>query len=281
MKYLLWLLWLVVPRETEGGEGDSGGEGDAGGDPAGDGDGGGDGDGAAGERKPLGGSDPEGKPDWLADKFWNPDLKAPRTEVLAKSFNELEGKLRTKTEELKEEVLADLRAQAPEKYEVNLSEDLKLPENVEFNLTDEDPLVGWFSGFAKDIGLTQEQFDKAINEYVGIEIGNMPDMEAEIGKLGDHGQDRLLRVHNWLETRLSEDELSSMSSLLNSAEQIAALEKLMKASGPNDFDGDSGDEPLTLEELREMQNDTRYWQDKDPAFIKKVEAGYQRLYKNQ
>lgn len=274
MKYLLKLLWLFVPRETPAPDGaaevdkvdaEVDAEVDAPKEPA----------------KPLGGSDPEGRPDWLPEKFWNPDLKSPRAEVMAKSFTELEGKFREKTDVLKAEIHAEMRAGAPEEYEINLSEDLKLPENVELDFGKDDPLISWFSSFAKEQGMNQETFDKALNEYVGIEVSNMPDVQSEISKLGDHGQDRLLRVHSWLESKLSEDELGSLSPLLSSASQVEALEKLMKSSGPADFEGDSGSTGLTLEELRAMQNDPRYYQQKDPAFIKKVEDGYKRLYKNQ
>lgn len=277
MKYFLQLLLMFIPR----GEGDGDGGGDGDGDGSGDGAGDGDGDGAAGGGGPIGGSDPEGKPDWLADKFWNPDLKAPRTEQLGKAYNEIEAKMRGKSDELKEELLAEIRAQAPENYTVNLSDDLKIPDNIELDFSDEDPLVSWFFGFAKEQGMSQEAVDKALNEYVGIEIANMPDVSAEIEKLGDHGQDRMLRVHNWLESKLSDDQFASLNPLLSSAAQVEALEILMKSSGPADFEGDGGGAPLSLEELREMQKDKRYWQDKNPAFIKKVEEGYARLYKGQ
>lgn len=278
MKYFMWLLWLFPRAEGEG-EGDGDGAGD--GDSAGDGDGSGDGDGATGDRQPIGGDDPDRKPDWLADKFWNPDLKAPRTEQLGKAYNDLEGKMRGKGDELREEIREQMRADAPEKYAVNLSEDLKIPDNVELDFSEDDPLVSWFFGFAKENGMSQDTVDKALNEYVGIELGNMTDVQAEIEKLGDHGQDRMLRVHNWLETKLSEDQFAALNPLLGSAMQVEALEVLMKGAGPMDFDGDSGGAPLSLDELRAMQNDKRYWQDKDPAFIAKVEAGYKRLYKNQ
>jgi hypothetical protein len=283
MKYLMWLLWLFIPRQDGEGDGDGdGGTGDDGDGGAGDSDSGGSGDSAAGDpAKPIGGSDPEGRPDWLPEKFWNEDLKAPRAEVMAKSFTELENKLRSKTDDLKAEILEEMRASAPEEYEVNLSDELKIPDNVELDLTKEDPLVSWFFGFAKENGFSQEMVDKALNEYVKIEMENMTDVQAEIEKLGDHGQDRLLRVHNWLESRLTEDQFAAINPLLSSAAQVEALESLMKTSGPANFDGDGAGKPLTLEELREMQNDPRYHRDKDPAFIKKVEEGYRRLYKGQ
>jgi len=270
MKYLLKLLWLFVPRETPI-EPDAPADAPADSNP---------GD-PVDPPKPLGGSDPEGRPDWLPEKFWNPDLKSPRAEVMAKSFTELEGKFREKTDVLKAEIHAEMRASAPETYDISLSEDLQIPENVELNLGEDDPLISWFSGFAKEQGMPQETFSKALNEYVSIELQNMPNVEAEIAKLGDHGQDRLLRVHSWLESKLSEDELGALNPLLSSATQVEALEKLMKSSGPADFEGDSGGTALSLEELRQMQGDKRYWQDKDPIFMKKVEEGYKRLYKNQ
>ena len=268
MNYLLQLLWLFIPRETPAPELAPELEADPAPEPEPD-------------RKPLGGSDPEGRPDWLPEKFWDPDMKAPRSQVMAKSFTELEGKFRQKTDAIKAEIHAEMRALAPEKYEINLSPDLKLPDNVELNFGEDDPLISWFSSFAREQGMSQETFDKALNQYVGIEVSNMPDMNKEIEKLGDHGKDRLLRVHSWLESKLSEDELGSLQPLLSSASQVEALEKLMKSSGPADFEGDSGGTGLTLEELRSMQNDKRYWQEKDPAFIRKVSDGYKRLYKNQ
>jgi hypothetical protein len=271
MKYLLWLLKHFIPRqEGDAPPGDPPPSDPPPGDPP-----------AGDPPAPPGGSDPEGRPDWLPEKFWNPELKAPRPQQMAKSINELEGKLRSKHEDLKAEVITEMRANAPESYEVNLSEDLKIPENVELDLTAEDPLVGWFFDFAKERGLSQEEVDSAINKYVEIELANMPDVAKEIENLGDYGQDRLLRVHNWLETSLSDEHFAALNPLLSSSAQIEALETLMKNSTPTDFDGDPPTPAMTLEELREMQNDPKYWREKEPAFIQKVEAGYKRLYKNQ
>ncbi len=276
MKYLMRLLWIFLPRAGEG-DGNDDGSGDGAGDGAGSGDGNGTGD----HRKPLGGDDPDARPDWLAEKFWNPDLKAPRTEILGKAYNELEGKLRGNAHTIREEIRAEMIASAPEKYEVNLSKDLKIPDNVELDFTDDDPLVKWFFGFAKANGMSQETVDQALNEYVGIELGNMTDVAAEIEKLGDHGQDRMLRVHNWLEGKLSDDQFKALNPLLSSATQIEALEVLMKSASPADFHADTGGAALSLEELREMQDDPKYWREKNALFIKKVSDGYARLYKGQ
>jgi len=141
--------------------------------------------------------------------------------------------------------------------------------------------VKWFFGMAKEEGMPQETVDKWINEYVGIELGNMTDIKAEIEKLGDHGQDRMLRVHNWLESKLSDDQFKALNPFLSTAVQVEALEVLMKTAAPSDFQGDGGGSPLSLEELRDMQNDPKAWQEKNPIFLKKIQEGYDRLYKNQ
>ena len=138
MKHLKAVLKYFLPMADDFGQrgelsGKPEGDKDEGGDPAPDPAGGDSGD-PAPNPAPIGGSDPEGRPDWLPEKFWNPDLKAPRAEVMAKSFTELEGKFREKTDVLKEEIRAEMRASAPESYEVKLSEDLELPDNIELDL---------------------------------------------------------------------------------------------------------------------------------------------------
>ena len=224
------------------------------------------------------GGDQDGaRPDWCPEKFFDADLGGVRAEPMAKAFVELESKLRSSHDTIVEEVNAERLAQAPETYEWK-TPDIEMPEGMSMDLSSDDPLVSWFNGFAKENGLTQEQYDGAIKNYIDIEIAGLPKIEDEVAKLGDYGQDRLLKVHNWLDTKLDANEMKSVSSFLQSADSIQALEKLMKTSGPGNFDGDTGGSAVTLEELRTLQNDPRYWQTKDPAFIKKVEAGYQRLY---
>jgi hypothetical protein len=223
------------------------------------------------------GINPEGKPDWCPDKFWDGDLGV-RAQPMAEAYRELEGKIRSREDELRERIIEDMKASAPESYEIKLPEDLEIPTGVELNLSDEDPLVQWFFGFAKEKGLSQEDVSSAITEYVKLELAGMPDMEGELAKLGDYGKDRLQRVHNWLDKSLSQEEVQALSPLMTSAESIEALEKLMKGASPMEFESDPPSPAMTLDELRQMQNDPRYWRDKEPTFIKKVEEGYRRLY---
>lgn len=262
MNWIIKLLLSLVPRET--------GDDDGGGSPP-----------------PLPPEPPPGsRPEWCPEKFWNPDTSEVRAEVLAKGYGELESKLRSKTDDLREEISAERLANAPESYElVAPGEDaLKLPEGMKFEdlqLTENDPMVQWFFGFAKEQGLTQDDVNAAVAAYTQMEIDALPNMTDVLGELGDHGQDRLQRVTYGLESRLDDAEAKALMPLLSNADAIKGLEKLLIGKGPGDFDGESGGAPLTLAELRNMQQDERYWKEKDPAFIAKVEKGYQRLYGNQ
>jgi hypothetical protein len=256
MKFLSWLIGLFVPRET----GDGDGEGDrAGG--TGDGTGGG-----------------EGKPEWCPDKFYDPDVGV-RSEVMAKSFGELEVKLREGKAAFQKELDDERAANVPENYEITLPEfeEGTVPDDVEITLKPDDPIAVWFMETAKEEGMSQETFTKYVHGYIKHEIANLPNVAEEMKKLGDYAVDRVQKVNTWLEKSLTDEHMLSLKPMLASAASVEALELLMKGHKPGDFDGETG-QVLTYEELQTMQRDPRYWQTKDPAYIKKVQEGFQRLY---
>lgn len=231
---------------------------------------------------PAAGS-PDARPDWCQEKFYDPELGAGiagvRSEVMANAYTELEGKLRTGKDAYKAEIDAERIAAMPETYEITLPkfEDGEVPEGVEITLKPDDPIAEWFMGYAKENGLSQEQFSSAVEGYIRHEVSKLPDMTKEIAKLGDYGQDRLQRVSTWLEKSLSPTHLEALKPLMQSATSIEALEFLQKGHKPGDFDGETG-KALTLEELQTMQNDPKAWRDKDPAHLKKISEGFKRLF---
>ncbi len=69
-------------------------------------------------------------------------------------------------------------------------------------------------------------------------------------------------------------------ALTGSVEGAAALERLMDAGEPG-LGGHDGERPAgaaTLDGLRRLQGDPRYWRDRDPALVRQVMEGYRRLY---
>ena len=69
------------------------------------------------------------KPEFVQDKFWDADRKEVNLENLASSYNALEKKLGSRTEDLSKQVRQDLEQErlgkTPEEYKVNVPE---LPE---------------------------------------------------------------------------------------------------------------------------------------------------------
>ena len=69
-------------------------------------------------------------------------------------------------------------------------------------------------------------------------------------------------------------------ALTGSVEGAAALERLMDAGEPG-LGGPGGGGAAgtaTLDGLRRLQGDPRYWRDRDPALVRQVMEGYRRLY---
>jgi hypothetical protein len=230
------------------------------------------------------------KPDHIPDKFWDVDAKQVRVDDLLKSYNELGGKVRERTEAIKESVLAEInqeqaskRPETADAYELVLSDEFKanIPEGMEFQFNNDDPLMKFWREMAFDNGMDQTQFQQGLELYMGARIGELPNFEAELAKLGDNGRDRALHVGNWAKANFSEETVNAMHEVAMTADGVKALEEIMSKSGEASFSPEqhvtSGS--VTLEELRQMQSDPRYWDmnRRDPAFIRKVDEGYRRL----
>ncbi len=89
------------------------------------------------------------KPEFVQDKFWDAERNEVNLENLASSYNALEKKLGSRTEDLSKQVRQDLEQEklsnTPEEYKVNLPE---LPENVDVSVSDEMELVQWMERYS-------------------------------------------------------------------------------------------------------------------------------------
>jgi len=83
------------------------------------------------------------RPEYIPEKFWDPDNKSANVEALASSYNALEKKLGQKTEELTKSIRDDLDrerlANVPENYEITVPEGI--PEDIEVNFNNDQPLM--------------------------------------------------------------------------------------------------------------------------------------------
>ena len=90
------------------------------------------------------------KPEYIQDKFWDADRKEVNLENLASSYNSLEKKLGSRTEDLSKQIRQDIELErlnnTPEEYKINLPE---LPENVDVSVSDDMEIVQWWKETAK------------------------------------------------------------------------------------------------------------------------------------
>ena len=218
------------------------------------------------------------RPDWLPEKFKSP-------EELAKSYSELERGFYQRKDDMREQVIDEINQEAmkdapasPSDYDVNFA----APEGLEYTVDEDDPLLGWFKGKAHEYGLSQDEFDGLINEYAQADIQRGPDWSVEAEALGEYAEDRLTRVDGWARTSLTEEAYNVFANIPASSNMVQLFEELMELNGQPQFNMVSEtefQEVISLDDLRSMQNDPKYWKEKDPSFIAKVRAGFDHYSK--
>ena len=226
------------------------------------------------------------KPEYVQDKFWNTDTKEVNLENLASSYNALEKKLGSRTEDLSKQIRTDIEQEkltkTPEEYKVNLPE---LPENVDVTVSDDMELVQWWKDTAKQNGLSQEQFDQGVNAFVNNAVATLPDVNAEMEKLGDNAKERIEASELWSKKNLSPDSYSTFSSLAATAEGVKVIEEIMKLTKDSPIPTTPTQVSVTPNEddLKSMLQDPRYWDSskRDPAYVKRVTELYEKAYQNK
>jgi len=220
-------------------------------------------------------------PSYVPEKFWNKDLNEVNVEELGASYKALEKRLGQRTEELagsiREEVLADIKGQAPESYEIQLPE---LPDGVQIDVDPDQPLLQWWQETARSKGLSNEDFNKGIEAFVQNEISGLPDRESQINLLGENANQRIESADLWAKKNLTESSYEAISNLASTADGVRAIEEIMKLNKDAPIPSTETKIDVSLDplDLRSMMNDERYWKDgaKDPAYIKKVTDLYEK-----
>tara|TARA_R100001082_G_C4355002_1_gene156409 strand:- start:652 stop:1437 length:786 start_codon:yes stop_codon:yes gene_type:complete len=235
------------------------------------------------------------RPDFVPEKFWNAESGEVRLEDAFKSYSEIEKKGRQRGDKMREEIMAEIEAETtanrPETmddYELVVPEFLQeqLGEDDTYEFNQDDPLLHFWKETAHELGFGQEDFNKGVEAYVNAQMAMQPDLEAEIAKLGENGQDRAAHVAQWAEKTFSPETYQALFNFAQSADSIVALEEVMGLANEPAFipsNGGDGTQHLSLAQLKEMQKDRRY---NDPAhfdheFVKKVTEGFERLYPDQ
>ena len=225
------------------------------------------------------------KPDYVQDKFWNVNSKQVNIENLASSYNTLEKKLGTRTEDLSKQIRGDLEkerlSKVPESYKLNVPE---IPQNVNLKVDKEMELVKWWDNTAKSVGLSQEQYDTGVKAFVDNALSQLPNQDLETQKLGDNGKDRVQAAEMWSKKHLSPEGYNNFAKLASTAEGVKVIEELMKLNKDSSMpvQNTQMDISASADDLKSMLNDPRYYDSskRDPAYVKRVTELYEKAYKN-
>ena len=149
------------------------------------------------------------KPDWLVtDRYKTVADQAAAYPEAQKRIGELTEKVRCE--------------KGPDEYAINP------PEGFDFN--SEDPLYEQVVDYAKSINLSQSGFDDLISLYAQSEAARKSGVEQfykdEVSKI-DNYEARSKDIGDYLEA----NELSSLSGLITTAEQLEQFEKLLGMAG--------------------------------------------------
>ena len=205
-------------------------------------------------------------PSIVPDKFKNPESGAIRLDVLVNSYRELEKKMSEKA--------AHTAPQSPQDYSVRCEHGLFQPdEEINKRL------------HAQGMSETQVQevYDLAAEKMIPMvrQIANEFSADREVEKLINHfgGVDQWKQISRELlafgHRNLPADVLENLSS---SFEGVLALHKMMISEEPKMKKGSTNPSKENAEDIQSMMRDPKYWRDKDPAFVRKVTEGFQKIY---
>lgn len=207
-----------------------------------------------------------------------------KTDALLQSYLELEKKLSrmvclpsdTTSEDEKRDFYKKIGVpDTPQNYQLSLKSDL----------LDVDPGV---NQRLYELGFTNEQaqavYDLAAEKVLPVIEELARDYEAERQKIAlEHyfgGKERFEQVARqltaWAKQNVSADVLDALSTTY---EGVIALYKMMQTNEPVMMPkGMPTENGLDEEGLKKLMMSPKYWKDKDPAVLKKVAEGFNRLY---
>tara|TARA_Y100000401_G_scaffold111078_1_gene108949 strand:- start:6684 stop:7472 length:789 start_codon:yes stop_codon:yes gene_type:complete len=225
------------------------------------------------------------RPEIIPEKFWNNETGEINLEDMAKSYAHLERFASGKKDEMREAVMSEIEAEAreslPESAEAYTLP--KLVEGVTEEMVENNPLTGWWRNKCHEMGLDQELFEDGINQYVDFMQSSVPDIDAEMEKLGENANDRLNAVNSWAQSFFPPEEFETIVSTLGtSAQGIAVLERIqdsMKSSMGRSESVAQPERELSIADVKQMMNDKRYYDSRhrDADYVRKVDEAWARL----
>ena len=162
---------------------------------------------------------------------------------------------------------------APEEYDVSM------PDGVEGDFIEGDPLMASFQDWAKENQLSQEAFTGLLHMYVKNENeANGINRETELGALGDNGKQRLQNISDFGRANLSEEDYTGLLDATATAASIQAVEALIAMTRAPKIPTDDSEVNIGIShaDLKERMADPRY--QTSPEFRKETSKLYEQVF---
>ncbi|MCA3263003.1 MAG: hypothetical protein ING44_13755 [Telmatospirillum sp.] len=221
------------------------------------------------------------RPGYLPEKFWDPEGKKVRLDVMSKSYGELERKLSSmmpgpQAPDFDKALRKALGVpEAPDAYRIELKDDLL---QVDPEVNKRLHAAGFSPAQAQLVyDLAIERMVPLVREYAEVYRSEMTQTKLieEFG--GDTAWSTLApQLASWGQANLPS---SVYDALAATPEGVRALHKLMNSGEPNLRGATAAASgPADEAELRKLMADKRYWRDHDPELVRIVSEGFKRLY---
>ena len=201
-------------------------------------------------------------------------------EDLAKAYSELSSKLGKSDEELRAAVTKELGDAALADRPAT-SGDYQLPDSIDDKTAFDNDLMQWWANHSFEKGYGQEAFEEGIEVYRKAFEGSQIDMVAEEAKLGDNSKVRIESASAFANKFFPKEAMPAIERMCETSDGIVALEHIMEKMKSTSVTNEaSSPAAITEGDLHTMMRDDRYHHPtkRDPAFVKKVEQGFEKLY---
>jgi hypothetical protein len=226
-------------------------------------------------------SEPSGaeRPENVPEKFWSSENASIDTDRLLQSYKELESYNGKRMEELRASVaeeyvqtrMAD-RPSSMDDYEVR--GDGPVADALQ-NVDGDDPLLGWWRETAFEAGLSQQQFESGLSAYITRRMAEMPNPVEEMASLGENSRVRVDAVEVWSRQNLPAELFPMVAQMCSTANGVQVMEHLINRTAPVNMaavTGSVAEQAPTRQDIREMMNDSRYWDPNErDQYVKQVE----------
>jgi hypothetical protein len=214
----------------------------------------------------------------IPEKFLNDDGTL-NSDSLLKSYSELQKKIGSMVSVPGEDADKDAR----EKFNRAIGVPTDSNEYPNNSLFDDESVRSKFH----DIGLTVTQVEKIYeiaNEFLSPVLSEIFQAQQESTAMielknffGDEYKmkDALSEINTFGEKFLPAE---AFEALCATPQGIQSIYKMMQSMEPSVKTQTNVSDNFTDSDLRRMMSDPKYWRDKDPEYIRKIETGFKKLY---